>query len=299
MSDETRTKKPYITNPERRREQRAIEISSQGLNPPGTGKLMSNALTSSFRYSCAEVRAAFEDSVRDTPGATISGTLNQLIIDHLATIGIELDPGITTPRKSGRPIGSRNSFRAQARPKKPHYFSDDAPAATVSGAAVEESVKQLPKQRKASLEAPSDLDIETTIKSAGTGVFPVGRPRKLSQADIDELKRLANAKEVLYNITDAVYIDEDGNYFDDAWWYYNGQFFAGNTGYGREYLALRAIEKGVWYPTSADDYRIRDQKITKSELFGDYGYLVEGNGRDQGMTIADWRAEIKNRGLRF
>ena len=230
------------------------EANSRG----NTSKLMSNALTSSFKYANQELRDAFYEAL-NTNGQSISSVINSFIVQYLADNGVEvaLPPN---PVRYGRPLGSRNvQTKSKYQPAPGAKLVDGllstAPAAT-------RSTKQPP--------LPTIEDIALFIMDEGNlGLYPVGEYRYLDPQELTQLKREVMQGTHPREILTAKFIDELGNYFDANWgWWFNKTFIL-NLGGVPARLVINAIVDGKWLPTDPEDVRV--PASLRKELFDEAG----------------------------
>lgn len=237
----------------------------------------------SFNFTSESLKADFL-RVAAARGVTAGSIVNHLIYEFLKSLNetTESEPELKPSGLVGRPAGRRNIPKVRNIPspdpervptKFPEPATNSNPPARVGR----------PRKEKA---LPSPLDIQKLVLGTGSGVFPVGNIRFLTQSEKDGLATAAIQAGTSPTIAEAVYVDDLNNYFTEEFWWWNGLFFAGNAGGSKAILTEKAIQSGTYYPTDPEDYRL--SKYYRDALFGKHGYLLEGNGYDRNMNFKQW-----------
>ncbi len=229
-----------------------------------------------FNFSSIGLKRDFL-AVAAEKGITASSLVNRLIHAFLKAEGKNHPQPALARAGRGRPLGSRNKSQSIT----PTLHSVSAPADPTPIPAPAKPGR--PRKEKA---LPTPLDIQKLVLGTGSGVFPVGNIRFLTQSEKDDLATTAIQAGTSPTIAEAVYVDDLNNYFTEEFWWWNGLFFAGNAGGSKAILTEKAIQSGTYYPADPEDYRL--SKYYRDALFGKHGYLLEGNGYDRNMNFKQW-----------
>lgn len=249
--------------------QSAAADTSQRSSSPAAAKVWS------FSFDSIELKQILSGHCRQL-NIAMGSLINCLIYDYLSE-QTDLDlsavdqPELRTAGQ-GRPLGSKNTTKK-----------------TSTAAAVEKRPVGRPKKEPEPIKIPKVDQIVYMCFADRSGLYPVGpmnAPVYVPTEEDRERMRKERMAGNNYVEPNAHYVDYDGNCFDDAFWWYNGDFYAGNHGSNRAFLVDRAIEGDRWFPTDENDPRLTP--YYKEKLFGSQGYLLPGNGYDQGIKFKDW-----------